>query len=315
MTQTSFIRRLAPVCLLLLSGLSACTPQDTVDQQYFASPVEAADALVKAAQDNDIDALRAILGAEHREIYQTEDAADNLEERQQFVQKASEDMLFRVLDENTFELVVGDDLWPLPIPIIEEQKGWRFDTDAGVEEIINQRVGQNELLVIEVCDTLIAAQELFRDRDWDGNGHLNYASEIISTPGQYDGLYWPQEEGVLVSPLDEFIESNQDYLSKRETGSPVRGYHAQLLTSQGDTAPGGAMDFMRDGRLSDGWAMVAWPAEYGVTGVMTFLVSHHGVIYQRDLGPESASIAKSMQAFDPGPEWAEVDVDTVFELP
>jgi hypothetical protein len=314
MNQKSLTRSLPAVCMLLLLGLGACQPQDqpqgTADQRYFASPVDAADALVQAAQDNDIEALRDILGAKHQEIYQTTDTADNLEDRQQFAEMAAEDMLFRPLDEHTFELVVGDDQWPLPIPIIQESQGWRFDTAAGLEEIINQRVGQNELLIIDVCSRLIAAQELFRDRDWDGNGYLNYASEIISTPGQYDGLYWPLEGDVLPSPLDEFIESNQDYLSKRETGSPVRGYRADLLTSQGAGAPGGAMDFLQEGRLITGWAMVAWPAEYGLTGIMTFLVSHHGVIYQRDLGPESATIAKSMTSFDPGPEWTEVDPDT-----
>ncbi len=309
MNQKSFTRSLPAMCLLLLLGLCACQPEESADQRYFASPVDAADALVKATQDNDVAALRDILGAEHQEIYQTEDQADNQEDRQQFAEMAAEDMLFRPLDEHTFELVVGDEQWPLPIPIIEESKGWRFDTVAGVEEIINQRVGQNELLIIEVCSTLIAAQELYRDRDWDGSGYLNYASEITSTPGQYDGLYWPPEDDALPSPLDEYIESNEDYLRKRETGSPVRGYHAKFLTSQGADAPGGAMDFMQEGRLINGWALVAWPADYGVTGVMTFLVSHHGVIYQRDLGPDSESIAMSMQTFEPGPEWTEVDPD------
>lgn len=309
MNQRSFTRSLPAVCLLLLSGLVSGQPQDSVDQRYFVSPVDAADALITAAKDNDIAALRSILGTKYPEIYQTEDATDNLEDRQHFAELAEQDMLLRRLDAHTYELVVGDDQWPLPVPIVEEQGGWRFDSAAGVEEIINQRVGQNELLIIEVYRTLITAQELFRDRDWDGNGYLNYASVIISTPGRYDGLYWPLAEGVLPSPLDEFIESNQDYLSKRETGSPVRGYRGKLLTSQGANAPGAVMDFMHDGRLSNGWAMVAWPAEYGVTGVMTFLVSHHGVIYQRDLGTESASIAAAMTIFDPGPEWTEVDPD------
>jgi hypothetical protein len=315
MNQTSITGRLfLAVCPLLLLGLSACESQNTADQRYFNSPVEAADAVVKAAQDNDLVALREIFGSEHEEIYQTEDAAANAEDRQRFARRASEDMLFRPLDEHTVELVVGNDQWPLPIPMVQEESGWRFDSAAGVEENTNRRVGQNELLIIDVCRTLIAAQELFRDRDWDGDGDLNYASTIMSTPGQYDGLYWPQTDDALPSPLDEFVASNQDYLSKRETGSPVRGYRARLLTSQGEAASGGVMDFMQDGQLSNGWAMVAWPAEYGVTGVMTFLVSHHGNIYQRDLGPDSASVAEAIPMFDPGPEWTEVDPDSVLQV-
>src|SRR5690606_19018537 len=120
-----------------------------------------------------------------------------------------------------------------------------------------------------------------RDRDWDNDGELDYAETLLSTPGQFDGLYWPQQEGVLPSPLEDYVASEQDYLSKRETGSPVHGYRARILTAQGAAAPGGAADYKVDGHLSKGWAVVAWPAEYGVTGVMTFLTSHHGIVYQR----------------------------------
>jgi hypothetical protein len=197
----------------------------------------------------------------------------------------------------------------MPIPLVRESGRWRFDTAVGAEELVNRRIGSNELRTIGLARELILAQELFRDRDWDNDGHLDYATKILSTPGQYDGLYWPPAEGLPASPLDEYVETDRDYLEMVEAVSPIRGYQARLLTAQGPSAEGGARDYLEDGRLKNGWALIAWPVEYGSTGIKTFLVSHHGVVYEHDFGEQTPEAVAAIAVFDPGTEWIPVDLD------
>jgi hypothetical protein len=293
----------ASALLVTLALLPGC---QTLHQAVFDSPYTAATALVEACAADDEQRLEEILGSEHRGTYATADHAADTRSRLWFAEAADQDLLLRHVDKGLVQIVVGSELWPMPIPLVKVSAGWQFDTAAGAEEIINRRVGENELRMIEVCRELILAQELFKDRDWDNNGEVNYARRLISTPGEFDGLYWKPQEDVLPSPLEKYVDENVDYLELREAGSPVYGYRGRLLFAQGSNAPDGAMDFMEGDRLLDGWAAVLWPAEYGTSGVLSFLVSHHGTVYEQDLGEASAEIATTMTMFDPDDGWTEV---------
>jgi hypothetical protein len=306
MNRTSSVRL---VGVLVVLALGAATPAATADQRVFDDPVEAALALIEAGRADDAETIAAILGDEHPEVYRTEDAAADRESRAAFVRAADTRLLLQVVEPGWLELVVGEEQWPLPIPLVKEEGGWRFDTAAGAEEIVTRRVGRNELLAIELCRVVIRAQEEYRDINWDGDRTPDYAARFKSTPGERDGLYWKAdvEAGETPSPLHDFLENQADYLADREQGTPWRGYRARLLTRQGPSAPDGAMDYEADGRLMKGYALVLWPAEHGSSGVMTFMVSHHGVIYEKDLGPETAGTARAMEAFDPDDTWEVVE--------
>jgi hypothetical protein len=307
MSMTRTLTAMALTCTLILLG-SCKSGSDAYRGQprIFPTADRAANALLDACQRNDLDALAEVLGSEHREVYVTSDPASDREARQRFVALAAEKQYFVETEPTRRELVVGNDEWPLPIPLVRVAGGWRFDTAAGAEEIINRRIGRNELEAIELCRGVLHAQEEYRATDWDGDGAYEYASQLKATPGQTDGLFWPAGTALGPSPLEGFLLDNQDYADMREEGEPWRGYRGKALTAQGSNAPGGAQPFLSDGDLSTGWAMILCPAVYGNSGIMSFMVSHHGTVYEKDLGPDGLQIGKAMEAFDPDPSWTPV---------
>ena len=205
-------------------------------------------------------------------------------------------------------LQTGKDEWPFPIPLVKENDRWRFDTSAGKEEIINRRIGRNELDVIQVCLAIVDAEREYYQRDPDGDKLLQYAQKFISTKGKRDGLYWETKPDEQPSPLGPLVAQARGEGYKGAAGKPIpyHGYYYKILTGQGKDAPGGAYDYLVKGKMMGGFGMVAYPAQYGSSGIMTFIVNHDGVVYQKDLGANTASVAQSMTKFNPDKTWTAV---------
>jgi hypothetical protein len=208
-------------------------------------------------------------------------------------------------------LVIGKDDWPFPIPLKKVDDRWRFDTAAGKEEILNRRIGQNELSTIQTMLAFVDAQGDYAEFQRQRSGMPEYAQRILSTPGKMDGLYWPSAEGEPQSPLGPLVAAARAAgyrkSAKAEEPSPYHGYFYKVLTGQGPNAPGGAIDYIVNGRMIGGFGLVAWPARYGDSGVMTFMVNHDGVVYQKNLGPQTAKLAPTISRFDPDPSWQKVE--------
>jgi hypothetical protein len=278
------------------------------DQQTFATPEAAVDALVTALKANDERALLAIFGDKHRNLVVTgEPARDSVARAAAAAQLAT----FRALDDRGNDrrvLLMGVEAWPLPIPLVRQGGAWRFATEEGVEELLNRRIGGNERNAIHVLRAYLDAQREYASRDRNGDGVRQYALKLASAPGKYDGLYWPADaaKGEEVSPFGPLIAESAAYRAGREKGDPYRGYHFRILTRQGKSAPGGAYSYVINGRMIAGFAMLAYPDVYGESGVMSFIVNHNGKIYEKDLGKNSAAIGTKMSSFDPGAGWKEV---------
>lgn len=271
-------------------------------QQRFASPEEAASALATAAEKQDKAEMRRIFGPRVAEL-KSGDAEQDREDLASFRRALAAGRQIERAGENSAVLVVGEEHWPFAVPLVKEKDAWRFQTDAGIEELENRRIGRNELRTIEACRTLIDAQQEYHARDRDGDGRLAYADRLMSTPGKKDGLYWESPGGVDPSPIGPVLAAAA---TRRDAGGkrvPFNGYCYRLLTRQGPGAPGGASDYVKDGRLESGWAVIAWPAEYDHTGVMTFITSFHGVVYEADLGQETPVKVEQIEAFDPSNGW------------
>jgi hypothetical protein len=205
-------------------------------------------------------------------------------------------------------LVIGDQAWPFPIPLVKRGERWRFATEEGVDELVNRRIGANERSAIYVLRAYLDAQKDYATKDRDGDGVLQYAQKLGSTAGKHDGLYWPADaaKGEEESPFGPLLAESAPYLKGHKAGDAYRGYHFRILTTQGKNAKGGAYNYVINGRMIAGFAMVAYPAQYGQSGVMTFIVSHNGKVFEKNLGKGSAEIGAKMTAFDPGPGWKEV---------
>jgi len=294
------------------SDAPATSSPGSSTQRYFDTAEKAADALTTAAKDEGNDALLAILGKEYEGLLTTEDKASEKVHRTMFYEAYQEAHTLEKSEDGTITMVVGKNEWPYPIPLVKEQAGWRFDTREGVEEIINRRVGRNELAAIYTINAVLDAQIKYASVDRNDNGVLQYAQEFSSTPGQHDGLYWDVPEGTeesKISPLQRFVTEAGEYLTARESDdAPFRGYHFHMLTSQGPNARGGSYEYINDGSMVAGFAIVAWPAEYGKSGVMTFVMNHEGTIYEKDLGDATAEAGSTIVAFDPDDSWKVVSV-------
>lgn len=205
-------------------------------------------------------------------------------------------------------LLIGEQAWPLPIPLVRDHGAWRFATEEGIEEIVNRRVGADERNAIGVLRAYLDAQKEYASRDRDGDGVLQYAQKLGSTPGKHDGLYWAADasKGEDLSPFGPLMAESAAYFKGHRSGDPYRGYHFRILTRQGKSAPGGAYNYVINGHMIAGFAMVAYPAQYGESGVMTFIVSQAGTIYEKDLGEETPKLAAAMAAFNPDPSWKKV---------
>jgi Protein of unknown function (DUF2950) len=296
------------LAIALALGLAPPAFGAAVKQKTFASPEEGVKALIEAVKKNDTNATLAILGPEAKSLIASGDQVSDRAAGERFVKSYEESNKLVKSGDTKAILEVGKDAWPFPIPLVKESAGWRFDTQEGKEEIINRRIGRNELDVIQVCLALVDAEREYYQRDPDGDKLLQYAQKFISTKGKRDGLYWETKPDEQPSPLGPLIARARGEGYKGAGGKPVpyHGYYYKLLTGQGKDAPGGAYDYLVRGKMMGGFGVVAYPAQYGSSGIMTFIVNHDGVVYQKDLGTKTASIAQSMTKFNPDKTWTAV---------
>jgi len=277
-------------------------------QTSFATPQAAADALIQAAESFDVPALKKILGPDGEDLISSEDPVGDKNRAAAFAAKAREkkSVVMDPKNDKRAILSVGDEDWPLPIPIIQTNGKWLLDTKAGRQEVLFRRVGENELTAINVCRGFVEAQMEYATQVHDNSGVNQYAHRIISTPGRQDGLAWQNPDGSWGGPVGEAAAKAlaEGYGDKAK---PFHGYYFKVLYGQGPHAALGQLDYVIDGAMIGGFALVAVPADYRVTGVNTFMVSYDGVVYQKDLGPNSVSIVKAMERYDPDPTWHPTD--------
>jgi hypothetical protein len=281
-----------------------------VTQKTFSSPEKAVEAMVDAVKVDDIQSLLAIFGPGSRHIILSGDPVEDKKGREWFVKHYEEKNRLEEAS-GKVTLHVGSDDWPFPIPIVKAGNGWRFDTGAGKQEILARRVGGNELKAIQVCLAYVDAQkEYAMKKARQGEGLLEYAQKFVSTPGKQDGLYWEAGEGQEQSPIGPLFAAARDqgYSGKPlgEEPEPYHGYFYRILTAQGKNAPDGAQDYVVGGKMIGGFALIAYPAHYGASGVMTFIVNHDGVVYQKNLGKDTKKAAQAMKTFDPDKTWTRV---------
>jgi hypothetical protein len=280
------------------------------EQKSFVSAEEAVKALVTAARNNDEQELVTIFGPAAKDLISSGDAVSDQQRRERFL-KYYEEKNGLTPEEAGMILVIGKDDWPFPIPIVKKGGSWVFDTQQGKEEILNRRIGENELSTIQVCLALVDAQREYAMKDFDGDGLDEYAQQFRSDPGKKNGLYWEATEGEEQSPLGPLAAEamSKGYGGKQSSGkqSPYYGYYYRILKAQGKNASGGAYDYVVKGKMIGGFAFAAYPAKYGNAGVMTFIVNHDGVVYEKDLGANTRKIAKAMIKFDPDATWKKVE--------
>ena len=302
---------LAGVVTVLLS-ISAPLPDARaaeVRQTLFPSPDAAVQALVAAARADDLPTMQAILGPGSEELISSGDSvADNVS-RDKFVTAYEEKHSLEAGAAGTMILHIGADDWTMPIPIVKQGKSWGFDSGKGKEEILNRRIGRNELQVMEVIDAYVDAQHEYASKDCRGAGKVEFAQRFISTPGSHDGLYWEAGEGEEESPLGPLLaQAAQEGYTAEGNLSPFYGYYFKILKEQGKDATGGPYQYVVKGKMLLGFALIAYPAEYGNSGVMTFVVNQEGIIFEKDLGENTRSLAEAITVYNPDPSWKRVKV-------
>ena len=293
----------ALICAFAL-GCGGAPTQST--QKMFATPEDAVKAVAEAVKTGNQEEFKAIFGPNTEEVLTSGDPVADRQNREVIAAAMQEEWRLLDLKDNAKELVIGNEDWPFPIPIVKESAGWRFDTMAGKEEILARRIGRNELTVIQACRTYVQAQQAYASRPRDGQPAGAYAQKFPSSPGKQDGLYWAPKSGEPYSPLGEFFAKASAEGYGQNTGGqpqPFHGYFFRILTAQGQSAAGGAKSYLVNGRMTGGFALVAWPAQYARSGIMTFLVNQEGTLYEKDLGPETDASVKAMIAYDPGEGW------------
>jgi len=279
-------------------------------QKTFPSPEEAVKAMIAAVRAHDVKAMQAVLGPGSRGVVSSGDEAADREDREEFVKSYEKQHRIEMASETRAILRVGNNDWPMPIPIVKQGKSWRFDTKAAKEEILIRRVGRNELNTMQVCLAYVDAQREYALQDVDGDGLLEYAQKFESDPGRKNGLYWETKEGERPSPCGLLIcrASKDDNRKKPPSESePYHGYFYRVLKAQGANAPGGAFDYVVNGKMIGGFALVAYPARYGISGMMTFIVNQDGQLYEKNLGRNTSAIAEAMKVFDPDKTWRKVE--------
>jgi Protein of unknown function (DUF2950) len=297
---------LALPCALLLA-LMSCT-RAAPAQPTFATPDEAARALIDVVKAGNLDELVAIFGPDGKELAGSSDPATAQKNREVFTVAVAE--RWRLVDHgtNAKALVIGNEEWPFPVPLVNDAGRWRFDTAAGKEEVLARRIGRNELAVIQICRTYVAAQRLYSRRPHDGKPPGLYAATFRSDPGRQNGLYWPAKRGEKRSPLGDLVaQAAAEGIRLNRDGqapSPFHGYYFRILTAQGAAAAGGAKDYVVNGEMKGGFALVAWPAQYDVTGITTFVVNQDGVLREKDLGPGTDALARAMTLYNADESWA-----------
>jgi hypothetical protein len=292
------------IALIAVIALQGPALAAKTNQKVFASPGAAVEAFVKSLRGHDEKELRALFGPGSESLISSGDAVDDRERREEFVRLYDEKNRLETVGEKKVIVHVGNKDWPFPIPIVKAGERWRFDTKKGKEEILNRRVGENELEAIQTCLAIVDAQREYAAMDRDGDGLLEYARKFESAPGRHDGLYWAASPDEKPSPLGPLVaKARSEGYRKGEKPVPYNGYFFRILTEQGKGAKGGAYSYLVKDRMVGGFAVVAYPATYAVSGVKTFIANHEGIVYQKDLGPGTAKIARAMKTYNPDKTW------------
>ena len=294
--------------LVVLAHSTEPTTSSPQMQKTYKTPQQAAEALIQAAGNGDLSALVEILGPDGKDLVSSADSVRDRNRVEDFAKRAHQKNAVTIDPENKARAIVtvGDDDWPLPVPLVKKSGKWYFDSRQGRNEILFRRIGANELDAIQVCRGFVDAQQEYALEVHDDSGVNQYAQRIISTPGKRDGLYWKNEDGTPGGPISEGIARaiEEGYSSRSE---PYHGYFFKILKGQGPAARLGQLDYVVEGIMIGGFALVAVPAEYRVTGVKTFMVSYDGVVYEKDLGPDSLNLAKNMERYNPDKTWHRTD--------
>ena len=301
------LRKIAVLATLLFACFAVDSAAQQQGQKTFSSPEEASKALVAAAQNNDEWAMMVILGPDAKQLVSSGDPTEDAENHAKFARKYEEMHRFVKEPDGSVVMYIGAENWPTPIPLVLKGNVWFFDTEAGKKEILFRRIGRNELSAITVCRGLVGAQ-----REYYAMQHNEFAKQIFSDEGQHNGLYWKVSDGEPQSPIGPMVAAAvaEGYIKgKNEPPTPYHGYLFHVLTRQGKHVPGGAKTYIVNGKMIEGFAFVAYPAEYRSSGVMTFIVDQDGVVYQKDLGQKTEALGKAMQEYNPDPSWSKAEED------
>jgi hypothetical protein len=312
-TRTLIVRSPAAriaMAAVLCAALTAPACRKASSYRTFSTPEDAVRALVAAVKAGNLDEVVAIFGPEGQALVDSSDPATARRNREVFSAAVAERWRLDQPGANSRVLVIGNEDWPFPVPLVKDGSRWRFDTDAGKEEILDRRIGRNELAVIQICRTYVAAQRLYAERGHDGAPAGVFATTFRSAPGRQNGLYWPATPGGRRSPLGDLVAQAATEGSTigqpQAEPSPFHGYFFRILTKQGAAADGGEKDYVVNGRMSGGFALAAWPAQYDATGVMTFVVGPDGIVREKDLGAESGAAGRQMASYNPDASWTAV---------
>ena len=306
----SDLLKITALAALLFAGFAVDSTAQQKGQKTFSSPEEASKAAVAALQNNDEKALLEILGPDARQIVSSGDPVEDAESHANFVRKYEQMHRFLKEPDGSVTLYIGAENWPTPIPLVTKRNVWFFDTEAGKREILFRRIGRNEYSAIRICQELVAAQKEYYAMQHYTMDHNEYAKQIFSDEGQHNGLYWKASEGEPQSPIGPLVASAvAEGYNKGNGGppTPYRGYFFRILTRQGKHAADGAKSYIVNDKMAEGFAFVAYPAEYRSSGVMTFIVNRDGIVYQKDLGKRTEALGKAMQEYDPDSTWSKAE--------
>ena len=300
----------ALVIAAALAAMASCAGSEPQPQQLmFGSPEEAVQALAKIVKAADVEQLTQIFGPDSKELVDTSDPVTARRNRETFTVAFAENWKLVDGENGAKTLVIGNEDWPFPVPIVKDGNRWRFDTAAGKAEVLARRIGRNELAVIRSASTYVTAQHRYARDGHDGKPAKLYAQTFRSDPGKENGLFWPEVKGKPLSPLGDLVAQAASEGRPIAEGKqqPFQGYYFKILTAQGPAAPGGAKSYIVKGDMSGGFALIAWPAEYDLTGVMTFIVNHDGIVYEKDLGKDTAATASKISDYNPDESWHRVE--------
>lgn len=308
----TLLRALVLAAIFSLGGfIRPALAQSNAPQRTFATAEDAVAALVAAVQAGTPQALAAVLGPGSEKVVSSGDPYADAAAGRRFVAAYAKKHSLQADGPDRMLLEVGNNDWQLPIPIVRANGAWHFDSAAGAQELVNRRIGRNEIEAIRTLLAAVDAEKAYFEIT-KAAGHAEYAERFVSQPGKRDGLYWPAESDAAESPLGPLVATAeaQGYPGELVSGkpNPYQGYFFRILKAQGDEAPGGAMDYVEGGHMTGGFAMVAWPAIYGASGIMSFIVDQNGVVFQKDLGADTSAVAQKMQTFDPDLSWTRVDI-------
>ena len=297
----------APVALAVTLAAMLPIPNafaaPSAGQSHYATPLEAVVALPAAVMQQDDTVLMKIFGSDAEDILRTEDPVQDRIALGRFSTALDQKIALVRQSSGMVTLELGKDDLPFPIPLMRSEQGWYFDSAAGRDELLNRRIGANELHTLGVVRAYVEAQYEYAKEDPDGNGKTDYAQRLMSSEGKKDGLYWPVAEGEAESPMGPLVAAAAEEGYRKDSGTSYHGYRYKLLTAQGDAAPGGKRSYLKDGTLSSGFGLLAYPAEYGVSGIMTFIVNQQGIVFQKDLGADTSKLAAEIDAYDPSDDW------------